>query len=190
MNKKISLFEGKEKISILAILFLFIIVTWTIMLYYFSPDEIVEYIGVKNGYLVVLIGGFLSGISIFFPFPNYLIVLTFGAGGLNPFLVGLSATMGVMLGESTSYFVGHTSHSFLPSNWHKRLHKFYLKLLKLRPEVTSLTLFLIGCIPLPNDIITIPLGLARYPFWRVIIPLGLGNLFYNIVLASVGYYGW
>ena len=43
-------------------------------------------------------------------------------------------------------------------------------------------------VPLSNDFIVISMGLARYPFWRVMIPLGLGNLVFNISLAYLALY--
>jgi len=55
----------------------------------------------------------------------------------------------------------------------------------------SLALFVWGAFfPLPNDFMLVPLGILRYPFWKAIVPLGLGNLIFNIVVASTGAYGW
>ena len=45
-------------------------------------------------------------------------------------------------------------------------------------------------IPIPNDVITVSMGLAHYPYWKVMLPLGLGNIIFNISLALVGFYGW
>ena len=56
--------------------------------------------------------------------------------------------------------------------------------------VVYLSLFIYGAmIPIPNDVIVIPMGLAHYPYKKLIIPLGLGNIVFNIMLALVGFYG-
>ncbi len=181
--------KQKEAVGASALIFIILIIAWSILLNYISPSEILESIGVHNGYIIVLIGGFLGGVSLFFPFPSYLLVLTFGAAGLNPILLGVTAALGVMFGESTSYLVGHASYRVLPSNWHGKINKFNQWLMHKPPWAISLLLFIVGSIPFPNDYFLVPLGLVGYPFRKTIIPLALGNLTYNILLASIGYYG-
>ena len=43
--------------------------------------------------------------------------------------------------------------------------------------------------PLPNDVIVVPLGAAGVPYWRVMLPLGAGNLVFNIATALLASYG-
>lgn len=58
-----------------------------------------------------------------------------------------------------------------------------------QPWVVPSALFLYGSlIPFSNDFIVISLGVAHYPFWKVMIPLGLGNITFNIWLAFAGAY--
>jgi membrane protein YqaA with SNARE-associated domain len=54
----------------------------------------------------------------------------------------------------------------------------------------SIFLFLYGAfIPLPNDIVILSLGAAKYNYWKLIIPLGLGNIVFNTMIAFFGLYG-
>ena len=178
----------KKKIGFL-LLFL-LVISWSIFLYFISPEKIINYFGDGNSYWIVFIAGLLGGISILFPFPYYIFVLTFAIGGLNPFLLGLFTGLGVILGESTSYWIGYTGRDVLPikaKNIFNRISKYFNKDLTWRVPIF---LFIYGSLsPLPNDVILIPLGMARYPFLKVIIPLGLGNIIYNILLAVAGFYG-
>jgi hypothetical protein len=41
-----------------------------------------------------------------------------------------------------------------------------------------------------NDVIVIPAGLVKYPFWKVMLPLALGNLVFNTWLALVAVGGY
>ena len=66
----------REKIGLFSIILFLMIVAWIILLYYFSPENIVEYIGVKNSYLSAFIGGIIGGTSILLPFPNYLLIFS------------------------------------------------------------------------------------------------------------------
>ena len=179
----------KKEIFIGLIVFLFII--WSILLYNFSPNEIVEYFGINNSYLIVLILGFLGGTSILFPFPYYLFVLTFGAGGANPILLGICAGFGVILGETTSYFIGYHGRIIFSEKYQKKFNilcKHCNK--KINTILLSIVLFLYGAfVPFPNDLLILPLGAARYNYWKLIIPLGLGNIVFNVLLALGGAYG-
>lgn len=186
MNKK-----RKEKtLAFSALIVLILIISWSIIIYYMSPEQIIRLIGLNNGYAITFIGGVLGGTSLFFPFPNYLIVLTFGAAGLNPWLLAGIATAGVIIGESTSYIVGRASNSLLSTRWSERAHRLKKRLTTTKSWRIFILLILIGIVPIPNDYILVPLGLMRYPFWKAIIPLGIGNLFYNLILALAGTYGW
>ena len=166
-----------------------ILIIWTGLVFYFSPVKIVQFLGITNSYLIIFLLSFFGGTSIIIAFPYYLFVIILGAGGLNPLLLGLAAGTGVILGDSISYLVGLKGKTVLPNflqNKFKRLHNW---LLNGPPLLIPGFLFLYGAfIPIPNDIIVIPLGLAQYPYFKLIIPLGFGNILFNIMLASLGYY--
>lgn len=171
------------------LLFIFIFIVWTIVLTQVSPEQIVERFGTGNGYLLVFLAAFFGGLSTFVAFPYYLIVFTLGAGGLNPIILGLAAGLGVSLGDSTSYMVGYQGRHILPSNLQAYFQKFCQWCLIHPPWLVSTIVFMYGVIvPFPNDLIVIPLGLARYPFLRLLIPLGLGNVVFNIIVALLGAY--
>ncbi len=183
--------KNKKKELIIGLLVLLFIL-WSFILYSFSPSKIIDAVGIHNSYLIVIILGFLGGTSLLFPFPYYLFVITFAAGGSNPILLGICAGIGVVIGESTSYFVGYHGREI----FNEKYQKLFSKICKYcnRKENTtllSIILFLYGAfIPLPNDFLILPLGAARYGYWKLIIPLGLGNIIFNILLAYSGIYGW
>lgn len=160
-------------------------------MYQFSPSEVVSRLGVTNGFLVAFIAAFLAGISTFTSVPYAFIVLTLGAGGLNPFLVGLVSAVGLFLGDSTSYFLGYYGHHVVPNGLQEELQKVHAWLMARRRAWTiPIFIFIYGAFfPLSNDFIVISFGLARYPFWRIMIPLALGSIIFNTMLAFVGRYG-
>lgn len=168
---------------------LLIVLTWSVALYFISPELVVAQLG-SNTFLAVFVAGVLGGTSIVFPFPYYLVVATAAAGGASPLLVGLCAGLGVVVGDATSYLVGHAGRVVLPARasraiafvrrWATDIHsaKFYG------------FLFLYGALmPLPNDVVMVPLGAAGVPFWRVILPFGAGNIVFNVTTAYLTAYG-
>jgi len=183
--------KPKNKRIIIVILILILFIAWSFLITRFTPEEITEVVGVKNSYLVTAIAGFLGGTSIFFPFPYYLLVITFAIGGANPYLLGLFTGMGVILGESTSYFVGYVSRDALSD----RVNSIFSRIsdwINSKPKWTVyILIFLYGSLsPLPNDLLLIPLGIGKYPFWRIIIPLGLGNIVFSTLIAFAGIHGF
>lgn len=177
--------------KLLIVFFIILIIVISFLIFYYKPQKVVELIGVRNSYIIAFISGLLGGVSILFPFPYYLLVFSFGAGGLNPILLGLVAGFGVILGESTSYLVGYHGREILPN----RIQALFNKIgawssNKSNSIYISIFLFLYGAfIPLPNDVIILSLAAAKYNYWKLIIPLGLGNIIFNIMVAYFGLYG-
>lgn len=156
--------------------------------YFFTPEEIVTLVRVENAYLIMFIFAFLGGVTIMSGVPYPLILVTFALGGLNPWYLGCTAASGVMLGDTTSYFVGYRSGELLSSRMQKRVHML-TRWYDHYPRLMPLLFFVYGaCVPLPNDVITVSSGLVRYSFWRAMIPLALGNLVFATGLAFMAQY--
>lgn len=183
-------FLNKKRIIVISIILFFVLIS--IFIYYLSPSKIVNIIGIQNSYIIIVILGFLGGVSILFPFPYYLFVLTFAAGGSNPVLLGICAGLGVMIGESTSYLIGYHGRVVLPQKYNKIFNKLCRDCNRAKNTILlTIVLFLYGAfVPFPNDLLILPLGAARYNYWKLIIPLGLGNILFNVILAFGGIYGW
>ncbi len=154
-------------------------------LLYITPSGIVELVGVENGYALIFVFAFVSGLSLFVGVPHQIVLLTLSAGGLNPFLLSSAATIGVMLGESTSYFLGYHGRVLTPSH-SLRMQRWLTAVEKRYPKLLPFFFFILGSLPVSNDVVTIPMGLAHYPFWRLMIPLAMGNLVYNTFIAFFG----
>ena len=168
-----------------------IIILWALLLFYLPPTEIIDTIGVQNGYILTFFAALLGGTSVLFPFPYYLVVFTLGAGGLNPFLLGIFSGVGLMVGDSTSYLLGYSGREIITGKLATAFNKIHNWALQKPKWVMPSLLFCYGAFaPIPNDIVVIPLGLARYPFIRVVIPLVLGNMVFSTIIAFAGLHGF
>lgn len=162
---------------------LLLVLSWSVALYWVSPDEIVARMGAHT-FLAVFVAGVLGGTSIMFPFPYYLVVATAAAGGADPFLVGLCAGLGVMVGDTTSYMVGHAGRAVLPARASRAIAFVQRRVADIHTVKFYAFLFVYGAVmPLPNDVLVIPLGAAGVPYWRVILPFGAGNIVFNMAVA-------
>ena len=183
-------FSNKKKKFLGAVILLLFFIAWYVFIYNIPSTEIVELIGINNGYLLTFFASLLGGTFILVPFPYHLIVFTLASGGLNPFLLGIFAGTGILIGDSTSYFIGYTGREIVTGKlqlFFKRLYDWCLD----KPKWILPTFLYIysSVIPIPNDLIIVPLGFARYPYTRIVIPLWLGAITFNTLLAFAGLYG-
>ncbi len=182
---------GKTKEVLEAVVLLSIFAAWIIFIYHFPPTEVVAFVGVENGYFLAMILALIGGTSLLIPFPYHIVIFTLAAGGLNPFLLGIFAGTGVLVGDSTSYLIGYTGREIVTGRFQILFKKLYSWAIK-KPKwvLPTFLYFYSSIIPIPNDFIIVPLGFARYPYLRVIIPLWLGSITFNILLAFAGVYGF
>ena len=155
-----------------------------------SPDELITWIGVENAFLFLFALSFFSGVLAFSGIPYHWVLVAFALNGLNPWLLGGVAALGVTLGDTTSYFVGYYGRSVVPHDWHgiiERLNAYMSKY----PRLMPVFFFIYGSVaPFSNDLIGITMGVARYPILRVMVPLGLGNIVFNTTLAFLAVYAY
>lgn len=151
--------------------------------YFVSPEQIVNAVGVENSYVFMFLIALLWGLSFFSGVPYPAILLTFALGGLDPLLLGVSAAMWVMIGDSTTYFLWRKSDIVFPKHLQNGIDKI-LWMYDRYPNYIPLLFFIYGvCIPLPNDIITFSAWLKKYSFFKSVLPLWIGNVIFCIVLA-------
>ncbi len=178
----------KRMVGIVAVVGLFI--AWSVVLYFNSPESIATWIGVENSYVLLLFLALLGGTSILFPFPYYLFTLSFGAAGLNPFFLGLSAGVGTLVGDSTSYYLGYRGSDIAPPRALMHFKKVHDWAEKRHPALLPFLAFIYAISPFPDDLLMVPAGLVKYPLWRLIIGVGPGKIIFNTLVALSGYYGW
>lgn len=169
----------------------FFIALWSAALAFIGPQSIVEWIGRDHGYAVAFVIAALGGVSTFTASSFYLTIVTFASGGLKPWLLALVAGTGITIGDSLFFYLGTRGREVLEG----RMRRFAEELsewLKKRPAwVMPLIIFAYtGLTPLPNDILTVGLGLSGYPYKKAILPLWLGNITLTFLLALLAAQGY
>lgn len=160
--------------------------------WYVSPDTIIGYIGIENAYVIIFVLAFLGGVTTFSGIPYHVILMALALGGLNPWILGLVTALAVTLGDITSYMVGYYGRDLFPA----RIVHALERLVHVRttyPGLLPVIFFLYGAlIPASSDLITIPMGILRYPIHKVLVPLALGTVLFNTGLALIAVHasGW
>ncbi|MBN2229270.1 MAG: VTT domain-containing protein [Candidatus Thorarchaeota archaeon] len=145
------------------------------------------------GYSGDLLISFIGNATVLFPFPY--MGVTFILGGLtdemtgqflfDPWLVGLLSGFGAMLGEMISYFVGYGGGQLIEENQRDAFRKYVER----HPKATPFVLWFLAVTPFPDDVLIVPLGAARYPWWKVMMPQFLGKTMFMIGVAWSGRIG-
>lgn len=164
---------------------LFFIIAWSLLLYHVPPTEIVNAIGTQNSLAVAFLVSTFGGVSTVTSANFYAVVLTLAAGGASPIGLGIAAGTGITIGDSLFYYFGTEVHDLLSSQplaWANRLENWIRG--KHETLVQVIVYIYTGFTPLPNDVLTVGLGLAEYSYRRLLPALLLGNITLTILIAE------
>ena len=167
----------------LVLLFFFILTIFIFTI--FEPEKVVENIGIGNTYLIIFIVGVIAGFS-FLVSHNFLILyIAFISAGVNPIILGLLGSIGITIGDFLAYAVGFFGRNSIED---PRKNKKIKKLSKWIEKQNKYTIFgfiylYSGFFIFPKDILCGALGFVEYPIKKIVIPLFLGNLSYNLGIA-------
>ncbi len=103
---------------------------------------------------------------------------------LIPLLVAFIASLGSLLGEITGYFIGRGAGKILEEKDYSNTNSIFI-ILEKNPKLAPFLIYLFGATPLNDDIITVPLGMIKYPIRKTIFWCWLGKLTMMIVFAYI-----
>lgn len=123
----------------------------------------------------------LSGFNVIVPIPIAALYPSFEALGYSaPVIIGVIAT-GMTLGDSIGYVLGMLGRSIVPTKG--KIQQYVLRYTH-RPVLLSFLVLVYGMvIPLPNELIVIPLAALGVRWYLILIPLLIGNIFFTTLLA-------
>ncbi len=137
------------------------------------------------GYVGALLIAFFGNLIPFMPVP-FLIPVFLLSSVMHPLPLGIAVGVGATLGKCISYAVGRGGAAFLKQEKKEELKCFS----KAVGKYGDLAIFLFTALPLPDDVIIIPFGIARYSFRRFFSVLLLGKLFLGLLVAYAGHFSF
>jgi uncharacterized membrane protein YdjX (TVP38/TMEM64 family) len=138
---------------------------------------------IAYGYLGAFIVCVIGNASIIFPIPFALLVYAFGSV-LNPLLLGVVCGVGSAIGEMSSYIVGRGGRRIVEGRFGNRLDTVE----RLVEKHGMLVVFLVALLPIPDDLLLIPLGMMKYSVKKTMIAMLLGKTLMCLFLAYAGAY--
>jgi membrane protein DedA with SNARE-associated domain len=133
------------------------------------------------GYLGVFIICFIGSVSVVFPIPYTIVIYLLGTI-LDPFFIAISGGLGSAVGEFSGYALGYYGRTVVSEKRRKKMDY----MVKVFDRYGPGAIFIFALTPLPDDLLFIPLGVMRYPFWRAFIPAVFGKILMTFILAYSG----
>ncbi|MFM2424039.1 MAG: hypothetical protein RLZZ70_428 [Candidatus Parcubacteria bacterium] len=171
-------------------LILGVVIACSIWITITPADTLIGYFGTENIFVFMYLIAFIGSISTFASIPYPLILLGLAAGGIDPLLIGIVSALGVMTADSFTFLVTKQGRALLSDKLLTAAEQLGTRI-NAHPRLLTPGLMLYGTIaPLSNDFAVITLATMRYSYWRVIPPLAIGNIIYNIGIAYLGVYSY
>jgi len=182
-------------ISIISVIIYWIIImvfaeiTGPFVSLYYWIQSLSVFIGYPGAFLVSLIGN----ITVLFPIPYIAVIFLLGGAKagisgpyiFDPWLLGIFGGLGATLGEITGYFLGRFGSRYVNQDQRNG----FIEFIKKYPRLTPFVVWFLAVTPIPDDVVVISLGIARYPFQKILIPLMIGKLMFLTIIAWGGRLG-
>jgi uncharacterized membrane protein YdjX (TVP38/TMEM64 family) len=137
------------------------------------------------GYFGAMMIAIVGNLTIFIPVPFAVFIYAFGAI-LDPILLGLVTGVGSTIGEFSSYLVGRGGRKLIEDKYGRRLESARA----LVERFGMPAIFLFALLPMPDDLILIPMGMMRYSVRKAFAAMFLGKLGMGLVIAYAGRYSF
>jgi uncharacterized membrane protein YdjX (TVP38/TMEM64 family) len=178
----------RKRFKLFLILVLF--VTTSILLATIPSESLIEFVGSDNAFTLMFVLGGIGGLTTFTGLPYHLVLMSLASGGINPVLLGIATALGVVIGDSTMFLIGKKIKTSLSKKMHKRINSLAFFLEKYPHMVTPFLVTYGAVSPISNDFVVATLSIIGHKYWRTILPLTIGNMFYNIAIAFMGVYAY
>lgn len=137
--------------------------------------------GILGAFLAALIGN----LTIVIVFPYTVVIFFLATTGVHPLWLGLATGTGAVLGEFSGYIIGRWgSNKFQQAK--PETYQALDGIVTARPKFVRWLLFIFSALPLPDDVLFIPLGMLRYPVWKLLWPSWIGKVLAGMAVAFFG----
>jgi len=172
------------KKGILLIGLIVVLVAAVIVGQYISSNESFVQLIATFGYAGVFVAAIIAGVNVILPVPAAAFTPVFIEAGLTTPLIIISLAAGTLVADLIGYLIGHTSRELLAAK-HPRVLALTQKVSTKHPViVVSFVALYAGFVPLPNELILIPLALGGVPWRWLVLPLFFGAIMIQTLLVT------
>ena len=121
------------------------------------------------------------------PVPYFPVLITAAFNtNLNPTLISLSSAIGAVIAKLIIFYASYYGRNILSPKIKGKM----VPLQRLLGRYGGIGAFVAAVSPIPDDIVYIPLGLAKYSPWKFAIATFLGKFIFNEIIVLGVYLFW
>jgi membrane protein DedA with SNARE-associated domain len=137
------------------------------------------------GYLGLALVSFFGSLIPFVPLPSFIVLATMSAGDkFNIHYLALIAAITSTIAKQIIFFISYEGRRIITEKTRKRMKPFE----RLVKRYGAAAAFVAAATPIPDDLIYIPLGLAKYNPLRFFISTLVGKIVLCYVIVLVSHY--
>jgi len=133
---------------------------------------------VGDGYVILTLVNFFGSLVPFVPLPGFLLLATMSIGNqYDLHVLALVSAVSATAAKQIIFYVSFKGRKIISEKTRKRMRPFQ----RLVKKYGAAAAFVAAATPMPDDIIFVPLGLAKYNPKKFLFPLLLEKLFLVIL---------
>jgi len=138
-----------------------------------------------DGYLILALVNFFGSLIPFVPLPGFLLLATMSVGNeYNLHVLALLSAITATAAKQIIFFISFSGRKIMNEKTRKRMRPFE----RLVKRYGAAAAFVAAATPMPDDIIFVPLGLAKYNPKRFFIATLTGKIVLSYIIVFISHY--
>jgi len=138
-----------------------------------------------DGYLILALVNFFGSLIPFVPLPGFLLLATMSVGNeYDLHILALVSAITATVAKQMIFFVSFSGRKIMNAKTRKRMRPFE----RLVKKYGAAAAFVAAATPMPDDIIFIPLGLAKYNPKRFFVATLTGKIVLSYIIVFISHY--
>ncbi len=168
-----------------SILLIALVLGFAVYVNVYTPgEEFIRQYAASWGYPALFALAALSGFNLLFPIPLISFYPFLLEVGFDPLLIIVVISLGMVFGDLVGYILGAQSRNLVTD---EKKHPFITKLETWMNKGTGYPPFIMfiyaAVVPMPNELLVIPMAFLRVPWWQIGIAIFFGNIIFNTLGA-------
>jgi len=138
-----------------------------------------------DGYLILALVNFFGSLIPFVPLPGFLLLATMSVGNeYDLHILALLSAITATVAKQIIFFVSFSGRRIMNEKTRKRIRPFE----RLVKKYGAAAAFFAAATPIPDDIIFVPLGLAKYNPKRFFVATLTGKIVLSYIIVFISHY--
>ena len=139
----------------------------------------------EDGYLILVLVNFFGSLIPFVPLPGFLLLATMSVGNeYDLHVLALLSAITATVAKQMIFFVSFSGRRIMNEKTRKRMRPFE----RLVKKYGAAAAFVAAATPMPDDIVFVPLGLAKYNPKRFFVATLTGKIVLSYIIVFISHY--